>query len=417
MTSQKYLLPILLTLGAQAQAQTDDAITLSQRCLSLATEDAVYGSARYSAMAGAASAVGNDISTIRENPAGLGLYTKNSEAIVTPTFSMNEGGEKRVNVANFGGVFLLGNNHKAEGYVSSALGVSYHRLKNYDCKLELDQAEFEESKQSGQWNVSCGLNFGNRQFYGIGIDIIRSKFDQSTTNSADDINSFQLKSLGWNLKLGGIWKLKEQLNVSASVQTPTRYNIEESARTNRYAPDGKINGENNYDNVEYHQWGPLKLGAGIGYYIGKNAQIDFDYSFQDFSAINVSNSYDYYNDVKEVLDDYMKSCHTMRLGFESAVGTNFKARAGAAFTTSPTDPPKEKDLEGKDIHQVVVFPHQSLYLCAGVGYQYNWLFADVAYVFKSQKADVFQQINANNRIAESTSLKNMDIMLSVGARF
>ena len=94
-----------------------DALNLSQT-------NPVLGTARYSAMAGALGALGG-------NPAGLGIY-RSFDITFTPSFSINNDGEMDFNLNNFGLVVNFGNRNKStKGYVTSSLGVSFNRLRNY----------------------------------------------------------------------------------------------------------------------------------------------------------------------------------------------------------------------------------------------------------------------------------------------
>lgn len=407
-------LPLIAITGF-AYAQTDDAMSLGNRCLSLSHEEAVLGSARYSAMAGARLAIGEDISVIRENPAGLGLFTKKSEVSVTPDFRMSNG-NNNIGLANAGGVFVLGNNHKAEGYVSSALGISYHRIKSFDNTQSSKGGDFSEDGNNGMYSAAYGFNIGNRRFFGLGINFIRGNYEQSTVNQYGT-NSFDTKCTAWNIKAGAVIKLKEDINIALALQSPTRYNFEETGVVNTYDKSDKIDGNKNYNDMEYHQWGPLKAEAGFGWYIGSKSVLDIEYSYQDFSALNVGNSYDYYNDVKDYLEDYMKSVHTIRAGFETTPAQHFKARLGAAFTTSPAETPSKAYLQGKDIHYSVLIPHEAFYIGAGAGYEYRFLFADLAYQFKSQKADFLPSVCGGDYKTDSQTLKTSELLLTIGARF
>ena len=79
-TSIIAILTLIASLPMMAQGVMD-AATLSSNQLK--------GSARYSAMAGAFGSLGGDISSIRQNPAGIGVY-RSSELAVTAGFNFYE---------------------------------------------------------------------------------------------------------------------------------------------------------------------------------------------------------------------------------------------------------------------------------------------------------------------------------------
>src|SRR4026207_2300153 len=75
---QKLLFAILLVASISAAAQNDvDALRYSQTSLA--------GTARYTSMAGAFSALGGDFSVLSANPAGIAVY-KRSEFSMSPSF-------------------------------------------------------------------------------------------------------------------------------------------------------------------------------------------------------------------------------------------------------------------------------------------------------------------------------------------
>lgn len=124
----------LLTLcGGAAFAQSQmDAFKYAQ--------DELSGTARYMGMAGAFGALGGDISSMNNNPAGLAIY-KSSEVVTTLSLSSVAAktdwlGSKvdntrtKVNFDNLAyvGYFPTAND---EGIVSWNVGFSYNRLKNF----------------------------------------------------------------------------------------------------------------------------------------------------------------------------------------------------------------------------------------------------------------------------------------------
>lgn len=409
------IIALLLTVAAcEVQGQTDDAMSLSNRYLTLSLEDAVSGSARYSAMAGARIAIGEDISTIRENPAGLGLYTQFSEVSVTPAFILKDG-NSNIALGNAGGVFIIGNNHKASGFVSSAIGFSYHRLRDFDNKANYNDSKFNEEGYNGMWSAGYGANFGNRHFFGLGLNFIYGNYEQNSTNLFGS-NTFKTSITGMSIKAGTVLKLMENFNIAFALHSPTRYNYEETRKEKSNQPD-ENDGRKNYIDMEHHQWGPLKIDAGLGWYIGSKSVLDIEYSYQDYSAINAGSSYDYFNDVKDYVETYMNSCHTIRAGFETKPATRLKVRAGLAYTTSPADTPSEEDLQEKDIRFSLILPHDALYVCAGAGYEYQWLFADLAYVYKHQKADLLPTVSGGNYNVIDQSTNTSEFLLTVGVKF
>ncbi|MFM2293237.1 MAG: hypothetical protein RIS29_3050 [Bacteroidota bacterium] len=105
----------------------------------------INGTARYMGMAGAFGALGGDASSIKDNPAGLGIYRRseltgtlnNMSLNSTSTWNSNKGyGDMyKMNLNNFS--LTLANptwlsENKMSGLQSSNWNFSYNRLKNFD---------------------------------------------------------------------------------------------------------------------------------------------------------------------------------------------------------------------------------------------------------------------------------------------
>ncbi|MBO5828972.1 MAG: hypothetical protein U0L67_01620 [Paludibacteraceae bacterium] len=207
-----------------------DALNLSQT-------NPVLGTARYSAMAGALGALGGNVSTMKDNPAGLGIY-RSFDITFTPSFSINNDGEMDFNLNNFGLVVNFGNRNKStKGYVTSSLGVSFNRLRNYSHysslaesyihgknefpsmtdnmgsiltpdliydeaidlgligedgnslfgydengnSLEFDKSwKFSESGRIYEWDFSYGMNISNRFYWGVSIGARSVRYSQKS---------------------------------------------------------------------------------------------------------------------------------------------------------------------------------------------------------------------------------------------
>ena len=149
--------------GLSAQATEFDAIRMAQ------TD--IIGTARYMGMAGAFGALGGDVSAIKINPAGLGIYRSSD---VTATFNF---ATQRAN-ANWGGhtaqddLFGFGFNNVAlvlasptwnsragntTGLLQSNWGFSYNRLKNFNRNVSVRGGEMAVSITDYLANFTNGI--------------------------------------------------------------------------------------------------------------------------------------------------------------------------------------------------------------------------------------------------------------------
>ena len=126
---------------AYLQAQTVfDAVKAADSDLS--------GSARYSSMAGAFGALGGDVSAIKDNPAGLGVFRKSEISITANELfqsskSIWDSDAIKINsnkfgLNNFSLVFASPSPYKTSGLVSSNFSFTYNKLKNFNRKVFIE---------------------------------------------------------------------------------------------------------------------------------------------------------------------------------------------------------------------------------------------------------------------------------------
>ena len=126
---------ILLSVTVSAISQNiDDALRYSEQIQN--------GTARFNSMAGAFTALGGDLSTLSQNPAGLGVY-RSSEFTFTPVlynsksmsyFKNNNTENERFNfnISQLGIVSSLSFSNKENGLVALNFGYSMNMTNNYD---------------------------------------------------------------------------------------------------------------------------------------------------------------------------------------------------------------------------------------------------------------------------------------------
>lgn len=101
-----------------------------------------FGTARSAGLAGAGMALGGDIGTIANNPAGLGLFNR-SQFVFTPTISLNKTDsrfldgntpveESALDIGNVGIVINFGNGKlNPSGWSNGTLAVTYNRVNDF----------------------------------------------------------------------------------------------------------------------------------------------------------------------------------------------------------------------------------------------------------------------------------------------
>lgn len=167
---KKNILSFILVLGAisltNAQTTEFDAIKFAQTDIS--------GTARYMGMAGAFGALGGDVSAIKDNPAGLGVY-RSWEMTTTFNFLSQKSNSKWEGQNASDDLFKFGFNNVAlvmsfptwnsqtgssKGLLQSNWGFSYNRLKNFNRNVSIRNNGLEASiatyfadyTQEGGWS-------------------------------------------------------------------------------------------------------------------------------------------------------------------------------------------------------------------------------------------------------------------------
>lgn len=140
-----------------AQGATD-AFNISQTDLK--------GTARFMSMGGAFGALGGDITTLIQNPAGLGVY-RNSELAVTLDFSNQSTGNKidgfnstdnrfKFSCNNFGYIAAINLNSDVSPYIN--FGASYNRTKSFERTYQGYYGSLNTSMSNYIANVTNGIS-------------------------------------------------------------------------------------------------------------------------------------------------------------------------------------------------------------------------------------------------------------------
>ena len=99
------------------------------------------GTSRVNSLGGAFGALGADLSLTSQNPAGLALFTRNSEFTITPSFVYSNTEINNcqacnnfsygMGINNIGVVLTFSSEDKQEGWVNTNLGITYNRLVDF----------------------------------------------------------------------------------------------------------------------------------------------------------------------------------------------------------------------------------------------------------------------------------------------
>jgi hypothetical protein len=219
----------------------------------------------------------------------------------------------------------------------------------------------------GKYTINFATQITDRFYLGINFNTYSLDYDQGTylfeTNSNQGSrvnkigfeNNLYVYGNGFSTQIGGIVKVTESFRVGLTYDSPTWFNIYEETyqtlETQRTLDEQVINEFidpmviNVYE--KYDLRAPGKVAASVAHIFGKQGLLSFDYSYQDYSTIKFSPSYDpHFITVNQNIKDNLTASSSYRLGAEYRI-KNFKLRGGYMFEESPyKDKNIQDDLSG-----------------------------------------------------------------------
>lgn len=234
-------------------------------------------------------------------------------------------------------------------------------------------------------NLTLGGNYRHKLYVGVtlGMPIVNfesnkvySEIDElgisNDFNSMDFSENIATTGIGFNAKLGVIYRASQKLRIGAAIHTPTFFALSEQYDT-RVDSDLTIDGERlTYEglspvsNFSYTYFSPLRAIGSVGVMLGKYGFISGDLEYVNYSA----GQFDFQDDPegeKRVNDDIaanLGSAVNLRLGGEARYGV-FAVRGGFGYYMSPYQDTYEGAGEGM------------VNLSFGVGLREKGLFLDL----------------------------------------
>lgn len=321
----------LLTAGAQTSF---DAAKLF--------EEELNGTARYVGMGGAMSALGNDMSVISHNPAGIATYHKSEVNATlsgfgtsvetspysspnrqilgydgfTTYYSDNVKSDINMDLDNFS--FVVSGNEGKHGYMN--FGFSYRRLLYLDKTLTFyesfkdgnddeiwcDYEDHQKNKvKSFDFNIS--YNAGDLFHFGITLGLLSTDtwsegyIMDYYANTPEGVNQkYKLNAAkmntatgnGWNLAAGMIVRPIQSLRLGIAVKSPTWFRQEMGYSDVMFANNliEYANPDKFESYTDYNISSPMALNLSAGFTVGKTA-LGFEYEnyFVERASLSIGN--------------------------------------------------------------------------------------------------------------------------------
>jgi len=207
----------------------------------------------------------------------------------------------------------------------------------------------------GKYTFNFSGQYSDNWFFGINlnghtVDYRQASFLRETNNNSNSStkrvgfeNNLSTIGSGFSAQFGIITKIKENMRLGISYDTPTWYILNEE--TIQYLDSSRLEDGNTINTVvdpniinvfaDYRLTTPGKLTASAAYIFGKNGLLSFDYSYQDFSTLKLRPTSDpFFNSVNNNIENVLGGVSTYRLGGEYRIGL-ISLRGGMHLEESP----------------------------------------------------------------------------------
>ncbi|TAE22616.1 MAG: hypothetical protein EAZ91_23470 [Cytophagales bacterium] len=307
----------------------------------------------------------------------------------------------------------------------------------YDMNRARNQINtFESSGSQSQWTFAYAGNLDDKLYIGanVGLNRLRYNSDNVLTEQIQGGASFGSTILrdrlnvtgnGINVSLGAIYKLSPQLQIGATLASPTFLRVAETFSQNIRVTtvDPKLSALLTTDNVdvdpndfEYRVTGPLRASGGATVFLGSGGKIGFLTASAEYvgyagmrvntTAYDAQTNNDVRSEVRTAVQNTYQNVINFRAGAEIRAG-QFRIRGGAAY------------LPDAYIDKLDNIDRTRLLLSGGLGYRNARFFADVAGTYNTFKSAFTPYTLPNQNDYGSAQINNnrTNITLSVGTFF
>ncbi len=320
-----------------------------------------------------------------------------------------------------------------------------------------DYASYRSITKGGVdvYDFNISFNVEDRFYFGITIgayDVDYSRYSVygedvvRTGSSVDNLYGsyslehwYKTEGSGIDMKLGFIVRPFESLplRLGFAVHTPTWYNLTEkySARLrSEYEMENSGNVESyTAETDSYYGWGgnvvndyelttPWKFNVSAGYTIGNVVALGAEYEYSDYSSAKLKDEHghedSYMRTQNSYIDEDLKGMHTLRLGMEAKLIPELSLRLGYNYSSAMYDKDAYKELAYNTTRTDTQYAnsYETNTYAVGLGYKYSNFYADVAYVYNTQKADLYFYDDASLPATKMKYDKNR-LLLTLGMRF
>jgi hypothetical protein len=314
---------------------------------------------------------------------------------------------------------------------TAVTGPPYFR---YDANAPTQQLNtYSSTGANSQWTIAYAGNLDDKLYIGasMGISRLRYSFENvyketviggTVFNNYSQTDNFSVTGTGINLSLGIIYKPDRNLQLGASLTTPTftsvKETFEQSLKVDVKDPTLPVSQNEVFvvpNNFDYSLTTPFRASGGLTYFLGasKIGFITASADYVGYTGMRVTtNVYDaqdntaFKNDVKKAVQGTYQNIVNLRVGAEIRAGL-LRFRGGVAYLP---DPYKEK-LNDID--------RSKLLISGGLGVRTDRFFVDASGSYNTSKSALtpYTLPNASDYASAQISSKLTNITLTVGVFF
>lgn len=282
---------------------------------------------------------------------------------------------------------------------------------------EMQKKSIESKGSMGETVISFGGNYRNKVFAGATLGIISAKYTEQSiyeeVDEKDSIKGFKSfaytqdlssKGNGVNFKIGLIYKPTDWMRIGGAVHTPSIISFKD-----QYSSSMKSDLENvSHDTTspqgsfDYSITTPFKAIGSLGFIIHKNALLNVDYEYVDYSYAEINSHPNVFSDVNNTIHSKYTSTYNLRFGGEFRLDP-ITFRAGYARYGSPFKSGANVDA------------NRTSYT-AGIGFRENDYYIDFAYVYTKYSEDSYLYDPAIVNVVKN-DYRNSSFMLTFGIKF
>lgn len=399
-------------IAAAAFAQAQDITSVKNAYEVYGTT--VPGTSKYNAMAGATGAMGSDISSIHNNPAGIGVaiaseisgtFMNIQNTNTTTLFGTANDYKVRANDINqVGGLMAFDiNSNSPWKFVNLGVNFSGKSVEDYSESQGNNSINFDLGSDGVSFrrhaydrtgyvtktSIGIGGNYDNRFYIGTAVNVHGAQIHQSdaaemayTTDGATEsffkqYTPYSEDSNGFSASLGVIGRINNQFRLGAAIETPTYWKID---RTYTYYDAQSSDNDGEYSEVR-HLNTPAKATLSAAFIPNKNFAVNVDYAIALNKPKYTAGDAAVTQEFRDFYNGYGNQSE-LKVGAEYRI-LGIRLRGGYAFANNPFGSINIKSLSsanvGSDQTYSDLFAGKRNTIGAGLGYDFKSFYIDAAY--------------------------------------